>query len=150
MSLASKAKLAGKAAAKAGSAVSGVAKSKIFSGNHSAYVAAAHDAGKQVPILGRAAHWTKPGWNNFFSGVELNRRVDAGLAVGAIGLGAAIGAKEGTFDQSREGIIAGAQQAGNIPRMSADGIGYGMAPPQRNLGASGDIVFGLHNSRKGR
>ena len=134
----------------AGSAISRVAKGSVFSGNHTKYVQAAHAAGKKVPILGNAAQWTTPGWNNFFTGVQLKKGTDVGLALGATAIGAGIGVKEGTFDQTQEGIIARAEQAGDMPRMGGDGLGYGMAPPQRNLGASGDIVFGLHNTRKGR
>lgn len=148
MSLKSKAILAGGVAKKVGGAVSGKAKKSIFSGNHTAKIQAAHAAGKK-PLFG-AGQYVTPDWNNFFTGVQLKKGADRALAGGAIAIGAGIGIKEGTFDQTREGIIAGAQQAGNIPRMSADGIGYGIAPPQRNLGAEGDLVFGLHNSRKGR
>lgn len=80
---------------------------------------------------------------NYWLGLRPKRWV-TGLAVGGIG---AYTAGKALFDnkvtEPQQQAMANAEEVGMMPAMRYERTGY-------NLGASGDIVLGLNNMRRGR
>ena len=87
-----------------------------------------------------------PSWGNFFTGHELKGGVDKALAAGALAFGVGAGIKEAVFDDPKNSVPA--EYAGTLPGLSYDAV-PNAAGGRRDLGATGDLVFGLHNQRRG-
>lgn len=100
-------------------------------------------AGKFVGKHGRFTKKTDPGIQNLWTG----RREGAGAIIAGGAAGAAYmgytGANQ-TVLAPRTGEIS---YSGAMPVMNADGVSSTSQAP--TLGAGGNMVFGLHNARKG-
>jgi hypothetical protein len=91
---------------------------------------------------------TDPGIANLWTG---KRESGAAIAVAAVGFGAWAG--YGTMKQTALAPRLGqVSYGGTAPIMDADGVATTPQAPLSNaptLGANGQMVFGLHNARKG-
>ena len=86
-----------------------------------------------------------PNVGNLFTGHELKSGVDKTLALGAFGFGVGLGVVQSHKDGNQSPIE---ESIGNLPGLSYDAVSN--ASGGRNeLGATGDLVFGLHSQRKG-
>lgn len=88
--------------------------------------------------------WVGQDATNFMTGFRVTKPA-AAIAVGGI---LAYGAAKTAYDvgsYKKQQIVANAQDVGQLAAMSYEQNGGG----RRDLGASGDLVFGLHNKRRG-
>lgn len=96
----------------------------------------------------------KKDFTNMYTGYQMKAVPNVALAAGAVGLGAltySAGRQEqgGGFDglATRTSKVGKVSYEGSPAIFDADGVGTQTKAP--NLGASGDLVFGLHNGRRG-
>lgn len=103
--------------------------------------------GQRLP----GTHWVKPTWDNALTGIKVNKSLDIGIGAGIAGVTAASIAMIPRETEPRKDTVAKGVDVGSISQ-----IGYQKALAEGrqggargNMGATGDIVFGLHNSRRG-
>lgn len=108
-------------------------------------------AGVKLPGM----EYRKPSLKNYGTGLQMSSGWNNALGIGALGLGIVAGAmSRGSVGNakhgytSREELRRKAVDVGPMPMMGGDAVGN-VANGKRDLGASGDIVFGLSNSRRG-
>jgi hypothetical protein len=88
----------------------------------------------------------EPSLSNAFTGYEVKSGVDAALAGGAMAFAVGTAAVRGAhMDDNTPTRMP--EQAGSMPGLSYDGVAN-TSNGRRDLGATGDLVFGLHNSRR--
>jgi hypothetical protein len=94
-------------------------------------------------------HPVKPHRTNLYTGLEMNRGLAIGITAGALawGIGSSIASSE--VNKGKNAALSNTEDVGSLGRMSGDAVGN-VVGGRRNLGATGDMVFGMHNSRKGR
>ena len=105
---------------------------------------------------------TEKGFNNAYTGYKASKFTNVASTVGMVGVVGAVSAYsvgsngfggDNPITSGFSGIQTRGQKVGTVSYggaptiMSADGVGTSTQAP--NLGASGDLVFGLHNGRKG-
>lgn len=88
----------------------------------------------------------EPSIKNAYTGYRIKPGVETGLAMGVVAFGAGIGAVKGGVMYRRK--YPQSEQAGTLPGLSYDGV-PNATDGRRDLGATGELVFGLHNARKG-
>jgi hypothetical protein len=91
---------------------------------------------------------TTPGAANLWTG----RREGRGAIAGAVAIGGAYGWGNYTLNTEMAPKLGTVSYGGTAPVMNADGVGTTPQAPLSNaptLGAGGQMVFGLHNARKG-
>jgi len=95
----------------------------------------------------RATKKTDPSLGNLWTG----RKESAWLAGGAWAAAGGYGYMQFRKDTEFAPRTGEVSYGGNAPIMSADGVGNTMNPNQQapTLSATGNMVFGLHNARKG-
>jgi hypothetical protein len=124
-------------------AVDGVAQG-VIDGIVEPYAEAAATATiKGAKLTGNA--FTKkvdPSLKNFYTGREMRKGSGWALSAGAVGVGYAAYAVSTTAP--KPGTVS---YGGTAPIMDADGVSNTTNAP--TLNASGNMVFGLHNARKG-
>jgi hypothetical protein len=89
-------------------------------------------------------------WHNGFTGKKMSNHwslYTAGIAVGAAAYGVNEWKRAAELPKLKKGAQFDVGYIGRPDVMEADGVGS--APAPRNLNATGDIVFGLHNGRRG-
>jgi hypothetical protein len=89
-----------------------------------------------------------PELGNFYTGIKPTK---ATTALGMIGIAAwavGAGAYQATGGRGVAAARNNAEDLGNLSALSYDAVGN-IYKGRRDLGATGDIVFGLHNSRRG-
>lgn len=91
----------------------------------------------------------KPHRSNLYTGLEMKKGVAMGLTAGVLAWGVGSSIFKGTVNVGRDAAMANTEDVGTMGRTGADAVGNATGG-QRNLGATGDMVFGMHNSRKGR
>lgn len=90
----------------------------------------------------------KPHTSNLYTGLELNRGVS--IAAGVAGLAWGAGSTLAGMNLGSKGdATQNVEDVGALPGMSADAVGNATGG-SRSLGATGDLVFGMYNARKGR
>lgn len=93
---------------------------------------------------GSLLHRVTPTADNFGLGLRLNKGATV-AGIGALAVGTALSLAIGQADSKAKGIRGRAEEVGSLPGMSYDAIGSG----SRDLGATGDLVFGLNKMRRG-
>ena len=112
---------------------------------------AIHKGTGKVPGLGRATRFTKktnPGIENLWTG----RREGGGAIIAAAGIGAGYAGWQSLQQTTLAPKLGITSYGGTAPIMNADGVSNTPQAPLSNaptLGAGGNMVFGLHNARKG-
>lgn len=91
----------------------------------------------------------KPHTSNLYTGLEMKRGLAVGLTAGLVAWGVGSAYFDGKVNQGRDAALRNTEDVGSLNRMGADAVGN-VSGGKRNLGATGDMVFGMHNSRKGR
>ena len=91
-----------------------------------------------------------PDATNVYTGLEITKGLSTTLKVGALAWGVGSQIIPAAIDPkgSRAAAQRNTEDVGYLPGMSSDGVGNA-GSGKRNLGATGDIVFGMHNARKG-
>lgn len=91
-----------------------------------------------------------PDINNFYTGLEMKPALTGALMIGTLawGVGSQIVPSVMDPNGSRAAAMKNTQDTGYLPGMSGDAVGNASSG-NRNLGATGDIVFGMYNARKG-
>jgi hypothetical protein len=89
----------------------------------------------------------EPGLTNAYIGLKPTKPLMAAVAIGAAVYAAAGSAWNGSVDKSQM-LRSKGQDVGNLSAMSYDAVGN-VSAGRRDLGATGDLVFGLHNMRRG-
>lgn len=103
-------------------------------------------AGKTIP----GVNWVKPSWDNLFIGAELKGTTDLAIAgVAALGIAGAAALGHGKSKARGFADTTQTNDSGSLPGMSYDAVANSTGG-RRDLGATGDLVFGLHNSRRRR
>jgi hypothetical protein len=93
--------------------------------------------------------WVGQKATNFFTGFRVTKPAAAIAVTGILASAVArpgLDAVSGGEFSKRETIKSGAVNVGPIPATQFEGTGTGA---RSNLGATGDLVFGLHNARRG-
>lgn len=85
-----------------------------------------------------------PDWSNMFVGHRMKPGMDKAIGIGAIAVGAGIGYLSGKTQEPE----TWQEDVGNLPILSYDAVPNAIGG-RRDLGATGDLVFGLHNQRRG-
>lgn len=80
-------------------------------------------------------------------GMKPTKLLAGTVAVGALGFAVASGALS-VANRKADIAMQNAEEVGNLAAMSYDAVGN-MSKGKRDLGATGDIVFGMYNARKG-
>lgn len=103
-----------------------------------------NDRGIKTPFM----KYVQPEASNFYTGHELKMGWEVAVAGAAVayGIGSAL-ARKGTGEDDRSTLERRAVDVGGLPGTNADAIGHASGG-SRNLGASGDLVFGLNNMRR--
>lgn len=91
-----------------------------------------------------------PDVNNFYTGLEMKPGLNAALTIGALAWGVGSKIVPALMDPngSRAAATKNTEDVGSLPGMAGDAVGN-VNSGRRDLGATGDIVFGMHNARKG-
>lgn len=108
------------------------------------YSKAAEPIVKAIPGI----KWAGQSPSNFWTGIKPNKVVTTLATVGLAGYAAVSGAKtwaEKRLDNDQQQNSMNRQDVGQLAATKYEGTGGGRS----NLGATGDLVFGLHNKRKG-
>lgn len=100
---------------------------------------------KQKPLPG--LKYVAPGPENAFLGVRMSKPA-IGLAIAGIAGASIISGIRGTADPIQRKYQPQPEYAGKISGLSYDAVGN-IDNGSRTLGATGDLVFGLHNMRRG-
>jgi len=99
--------------------------------------------GKNIPGF----KYVKPELGNMYTGIKPTK-LAAGLVIGTA-LAYAVGQSAwNTANRGRDKSMASATDTGNFAGMSYDAVGN-ISNGQRDLGATGDLVFALHKARRG-
>lgn len=105
--------------------------------------------GKTIPGF----NYVRPHVSNFFTGLEMKNNVSKSLMAGIVawGVGSVIvnAVIDNEIGYTKKQLTNNAEDVGFLPGMSGDAVGnsyYG----RKDLGAVGDLVFGLHNARRRR
>lgn len=105
----------------------------------------------KIPGVGRATRFTKdtdPGIANLWTG----KREGGGAVMAAAAIGGAYGFGSYHNQTTLAPKVGITTYGGTAPIMNADGVSNTPQAPLSNaptLGAGGNMVFGLHNARKG-
>lgn len=94
----------------------------------------------------RPYNTVEPSLTNAFTGYEMKAGVDTALAGGVMAFAAGTAAVRGAYMDDNKPTRA-PEQVGSMQGLSYDGVAN-TANGRRDLGATGDLVFGLHNSRR--
>jgi hypothetical protein len=115
-------------------------------GKYTRFLERMNDAGKTIPGF----RYVQPDWNNMFTGLEIKKSAAYTAGLGVLAFGAGMAAVNSFADTNirRTDIISSAEDVGNLGRLSYDAVANA-ANGSRDLGATGDLVFGLHNMRRG-
>ncbi len=101
------------------------------------YLAGATKRGIKVPGF----DFVKPDWSNAFSGMQTKKGVGIALTAGILG---GLYAKEKHNVYKQRPAVTNTEEVGQLGRLSYDWVG-----PERDLGATGDLVLGMHQGRRG-
>lgn len=88
----------------------------------------------------------QPSVTNAFTGYEVKPGLDNVLATGAMAFGVGVAAVQANTIDTRAPVRS--DQAGSLQGLSYDAVANTSAG-RRDLGATGELVFGLHNQRRG-
>lgn len=101
---------------------------------------------EKLAIRSRPIKRVDPSLTNAYTGYEMKRGWDIGLAAGALSFGVGVSAVQANTVDTK--VVARSEQAGTLQGLSYDAV-PNAAGNRRDLGATGDLVFGLHNQRRG-
>lgn len=88
--------------------------------------------------------WTGQEASNFWTGFRVTKPA-AALGVSALAMYSAGQGVKAHADNNKANLMANSQNVGLLPATQYEGTNGG----RNNLGATGDIVFGLNNKRRG-
>lgn len=87
--------------------------------------------------------WVGQSPTNFWTGFRLTKTASA-IGISALALYSVGSGVKAAGDYKQQEVLSNAQNVGILPAMRYENTGR-----RSDLGASGDIVFGLHNMRRG-
>lgn len=121
--------------------------SKPIASKASQYLSIYSDKVKEAAGKIPGIKWVEPHGNNLWTGLKITKSAGAlftgAIAVGAIGA-AAVEAVTSKEKMKRNAAISNSQNVGPVA-----GTSYESTGARGNLGASGDLVLGLNNMRRG-
>lgn len=89
----------------------------------------------------------EPGVENMFTGLKPTKAAAALAVTGLLAYGAVKTAWDTTVERKQR-VMSKAEDVGTLPSLGYDAVGN-VSGGKRDLGATGDMVFGMYNARKG-